>query len=677
MNGDNHYQLISTMALDIVRNLLEQSEDSDTLAHQFTEKIRELTKAKLVVLGQFSPSSETFSLIAISPERRNTALMTHEVQRIVQQARHISRATVLDSSADQGLDHAQLKDYGFGSNLIGPLVADNQQTGFLLALGLNEACNLDFLAKLFDAVLGPAAIMLKNASRIKEQDTLIEQKITALVEAQEAAEKANQAKSEFLANMSHEIRTPLNAVNGFSELLMPKVSDPKQQSYLRAIQTASKNLLTLINDILDLAKIETDMLDIRFEPVNIRIIAEEIKQIFQLRLQRKGLHFMLQIDDDLATNLICDETRVRQIILNLVGNAVKFTQSGYIKLSINHVFTDSSKERINLHISVEDTGCGIAADNLEAIFHPFHQVDGLSARKHDGTGLGLSICRKLAESMNGHITVETTLGKGSIFHVTLNNITIAPYGDVSTPTDSLGEMMQIVFNREKILVVDDDESNLLLMQEILSELNLEVVTAVNGLEALRSLEREQPQLIILDIRMPIMDGFEAAKRIKANPHTAQIPVIALTASQRSELKSHDSVDDFIGYLSKPIKLVNLISMISQYLNHTSPVDKIKIDSSSIDANAIAALKKSPEVLTILHNEILPTCLSLQQAMVMSRAGQVGRRLVQLGQQFKIESLTTYGEKLLDLIDIFDTTGIEKIIYELPEIIEQLPGQGDY
>ncbi len=257
----------------------------------------------------------------------------------------------------------------------------------------------------------------------------------ALKQAKEEAESANRAKSEFLANMSHEIRTPMNAVIGFSELLSSLITDKKQKGYLDSIQTAGKSLLTLINDILDLSKIEAGRLDIQYETVNPYSLFNELKQIFAVKIAEKNLEFIVDIDNALPPALILDEVRLRQVLLNLIGNAIKFTDKGYIKLSVKIKIPPTPVEKGELgriSLSVEDTGIGIPSEQQEMIFESFRQQDGQSTRKYGGTGLGLAITKRLVEMMNGQISVKSTVGKGSVFEIILRDVEVSSTESVNT-----------------------------------------------------------------------------------------------------------------------------------------------------------------------------------------------------------------------------------------------------
>ena len=270
-------------------------------------------------------------------------------------------------------------------------------------------------------------IVTEKTSDLLAAKTNLEHKVAertvALKQVKEAAEQANRSKSIFLANMSHEIRTPLNAVTGFSELLSALVSDEKQKSYLAAIKTAGKNLLLLINDVLDLSKIEAGKMRLKQSETNLESIFAEIEQIFTLQISEKNLKFILEIDENLPALLILDQIRTRQILLNIVGNAVKFTQAGHIKLSAKVV--NRRADKTDVVISVEDTGIGITKKEQGNIFEAFEQQSGQSTEKFGGTGLGLAISKRLVELMKGHIELHSIQGEGTVFKIFLHDVGIS------------------------------------------------------------------------------------------------------------------------------------------------------------------------------------------------------------------------------------------------------------
>ncbi len=486
----------------------------------------------------------------------------------------------------------------------------------------------------------------------------------ALKKAKEEAESANRAKSEFLANMSHEIRTPLNAVTGFTELLSSLVSDNKQKSYLEAIKTAGKSLLILINDILDLSKIEAGKMEIRLAPVNPQMIFSEIEQIFKTKIVGKNLQFIIDIDKDMPCTLILDETRLRQILLNLVGNAVKFTDKGYIKVSAKNKYKAGDKSRIDLTISVEDTGIGIPEQEQESIFDSFKQQCGQSTRKYEGTGLGLSISKRLTEMMNGLITVRSKVGAGSTFEITLRDIDVL--SEVPATEDESFNIENISFEKAKILVTDDVESNRNILSELLTRVNLDVLTAENGQEALIMACEYQPDIIFMDIRMPVMDGLEAATKLKDNPKTKDIPVIGITASSSSDEKAEVLGKGLDGYMAKPVNVHALFEELSHYLSFYEKGKQNATQNNRLKSE----IERPVELAEVLRNEILPSLEYLQSVMIMDDIKKFGKRLQELGKEHNAGELVGYGEQLHKFAQNFDITNIDNIFKEFSETVEQ-------
>ena len=379
------------------------------------------------------------------------------------------------------------------------------------------------------------------------------------------AEMANAAKSSFLANMSHEIRSPMNAILGFADILNSQVENPKHKEFLAAITASGKTLLGLINDILDLSKIEAGKLKLEYGAVNPRAIFNDIRQVFKLETQRKGINFQVEIDPELPAALVLDEIRLRQIILNLVGNAVKFTSSGSITLSAAKRYRDPDHSAIEFVFSVKDTGMGIALDQQEKIFEVFHQQVGQSQAQYGGTGLGLAICKRLVEAMGGRITVTSTVGQGSTFQVVLDNVSVSATSDdvkiQAAPV--IGPAFE--FAPARILLVDDLKLNRILLRNFLGNPAFTLDEAENGQEALEVIRRDRPDLIMMDMRMPVMDGAELIRQLKADASLASIPVIIVSASAMPEEELEARALGCDGYLRKPVQRAELLQEISRFL----------------------------------------------------------------------------------------------------------------
>jgi PAS domain S-box-containing protein len=485
-----------------------------------------------------------------------------------------------------------------------------------------------------------------------------------LIEAKDAADQANRAKSEFLANMSHEIRTPMNAILGFAELLNSHISDAKQKKYLEGILTGGKTLLSLINDILDLSKIEAGRMEIQPEPTDIYRLLQDFRSIFAAKEAEKCLEFMIDIAERVPRYVIIDEVRIRQILLNLIGNAFKFTDKGVITLRVDGPANIHDDSVIELIFEVSDSGIGIPRTQMELIFEAFRQQDGQSTRKYGGTGLGLTITKRLAEMMQGKIEVESEIGKGSTFKVYIPNVIIAVgiIGPDETPDMSCDNML---FEYAVILLAEDVESNREIVKGYLEGCNLRLVTAGNGQEAVNLAKSIKPDLIFMDMMMPVMDGYEAIRIIKSDDDLRHIPIIALTASTMSrDEKNIRAVCD--EYLRKPISRKELLHTLMRFLpckKTLPPNDSLKSDTEEETLSGERALLFKEKFMPLWNN----TAALMSNDDIMQFADE----LKIYAQQLDFRSFQPYAEKLYGFAASFDIENMNREFERFPNLLMQL------
>ena len=436
--------------------------------------------------------------------------------------------------------------------------------------------------------------------------TVRKQNEEALVEAQHRAETANHAKSEFLANMSHEIRTPMNAILGFTEILMRLEKDTKKVHYLETINTSGQALLRLINDILDLSRIESGKMQLQYDSVSMRTLCVEIEGLFSAKIREKGLTFQYALDKQLPEIIVLDEARIRQVLINLVGNAIKFTHQGGIKLTItSEASQEAQNSRVDLVIVVSDTGIGIRKDQQEKIFHSFEQVQGQKEALYGGTGLGLAITMKIITLMKGDIHLESQENKGTSFHLFIPDLEIisAQEQQLSNVGSDL-DFDALIFHPSTILVVDDVDYNREILETYLSDWDFKLSFACNGLQAFEKAQEILPDLILLDMKMPVMSGYEAAEKLKTLPLTRKIPIIAVTAFalNEDEVVISELCD---GYLRKPVNRHELITKLTKFLPYEMG------ETSDLEPEKTPEIAELKALLVMLPDELR---LNLKQAI---------------------------------------------------------------
>ncbi len=412
-------------------------------------------------------------------------------------------------------------------------------------------------------IAAPLASYLSNLRYDLERTT------KAMRSGKQAAEKADKAKSEFLANMSHEIRTPMNGVLGMGQLLATTALTDKQQRYVDTINASGAVLLTIINDVLDFSKIEAGQIDLDPTPFDLRQTVNDVVMLLSLRADEKGLHLAADIPEALPSRLVGDSGRIRQILVNLVGNAIKFTREG--RVDINVLSVDREDGLSDIAITVSDTGIGISPDRIDHIFNKFAQEGASTAREFGGTGLGLAISRQLAHIMGGSLTVSSTQGHGSTFTLSMP---LKPHESVRdapamvSPPDSIAAAEGK--DGKRILVAEDNKVNQLVIDGMIGDTHhLHFVD--NGQEACAIAAREHFDAILMDISMPVMDGREATQAIRAaeaQDGRTPVPIICLSAHAMPSEQAESLALGMNDYLSKPIKKEALLQCLNRWTGKT-------------------------------------------------------------------------------------------------------------
>jgi signal transduction histidine kinase len=392
-------------------------------------------------------------------------------------------------------------------------------------------------------------------------------KATATAEEMAAeAERANTAKSQFLANMSHEIRTPMNAIIGFSEVLEEEPLTGQQKEYVKMILDSSRHLLELINGILDFSKIEAGRMRAETVECDIRALLANIESLMNPSAKQKQLEFKIDCTEDVPDTIVTDPAKLRQCIINLVSNAIKFTEHGFVKLAARQTAKD---DKPFVEFEITDTGIGIPADKLDILFESFTQADGSTTRKYGGTGLGLAITKQLADLMGGNITVESEAGKGSTFRLVIPaNTADGRHNDYENfaASQEVEKEAETSFSG-RVLVAEDSATNQVLIKPLLEKLGFVVTIAQNGLEVIEAVKNQHFELILMDMQMPEMNGYNATKKLRGLE--VKTPIIAMTANVDEEDKEECLRAGCDDYISKPIDRTHLVNVISNHLGAVS------------------------------------------------------------------------------------------------------------
>jgi len=505
--------------------------------------------------------------------------------------------------------------------------------------------------------------LLNAKKRIEEQKNDLKEQQEKLVSAKISAERANRAKSDFLANMSHEIRTPLNAILGLSEILSSMTKDPQLLNYIKTINTSGKSLLTIVNDILDLSKLESGKIEISSEPINVKNLLNEMKTIFDVKIQEKDLKMTIDIDKSLPDLVVLDEKRLRQILFNMIGNAIKFTHSGSVNISIKVNSTKKKNSIIDFTLSISDTGIGIEEDFLKNIYDAFVQFGNVESKSFQGTGLGLAITYRLVTMMNGKIDVKSQVNIGTTFDITFQNI---PYSQYEKAHEKLSKnkFQSVSFSGKKILVVDDIRVNRMVAKEHLRHVKCDVIEAENGEQAISMAVQDRPDIILMDMNMPVMNGVVATRIIKQKSTTKHIPVISLSASDPEEDNQNNLFD---GFLSKPIKVPKLFELLSDFLGK-------EINTNICTSDTIVDKKEGQFIedkFSIQTTELLKKWEKVLSQQYIPDIEEFINDIKDFAESINNSELLTYCEELTLHLDNFDIDHLKKSLSQFSKIINEV------
>jgi signal transduction histidine kinase/DNA-binding response OmpR family regulator len=534
---------------------------------------------------------------------------------------------------------------------------------------LARAQSLDAATGLLGAGAGVLALYLLWILYLKEKSR------REMSEEKLRTERAMVAKSAFLANISHEIRTPMNAILGFGELLEDEKLTHRQAQFVRCIRQSGKALLQLINDVLDLSKLEAGKLEVRLEPTDVRELCNFLQIMFAQQAAAKSIR--LQWDTgDVPGALLLDRLRLRQVLMNLVGNAVKFTDRGHVQFHAEWIRENEDRGLGTLYFHVEDTGIGISPEKQEEIFKPFVQSGSSRTAGTEGTGLGLHLVQRLTDIMGGTVTLESTPGRGSVFHLRFPHVPIS----ARLPVNDEAEVSENVdFNdlaAATLLMVDDNETNRMLVASIFEGTHHIIRHAGNGKEALASIAEMKPGVVLLDIRMPGMDGRQTLAEIRKIRGLEFLPVIAVSASD-PQADEPDLRRRFNGYIRKPFTRQTLYKELALFLPRRTDRGVLRRAS---DAGGAIAAELLPDSAAAGDWEALVADLralqgsewaGLQESLAINETQAFAQKLLSRAQAAHCGPLAAYAQALAQGAETYSIHDLEGLIAEFPDLIDRL------
>ena len=650
-----HNEIYQSGLNEIFENLITGS-DVDKLFKKMIKIVESINKQLTVKIIRFSKDKVINNVISnLQWSQLKDILMNHNISELnfLNQESQYSIKSKIENMPITDNNFGIIKsflDRGYKIIWSKPIISSNYPVGLVLFLWNKDSIdNFKYYEKLLDSITHVLGIAIELR---ETQDNLIKEK--------NKAEIASKVKSEFLANMSHEIRTPMNAILGFSDILKNKAFlEDKNLHYLEGIESAGRSLLSLINDILDLSKIEAGKMDLHYDFVDMRKLIKEVKSIFLLKVKEKNIDFIVEIDDKFPFEIITDEIRLRQILFNLIGNAVKFTDKGYVKVTIQ--FETNNFLQGNLILIVEDTGIGIPPEQHKQIFEPFIQREGQSMKKYQGTGLGLTITKRLIEMMKGYLDLESELMIGSKFIVTIPNVNISEK-TTSKPVPIKKSIKNIKLKESSIFIYNDNPLDVELIKSYLEEQPVKINICNNVEQCIAAAKNFKNNLMVLeDFSKENSEKFiELMKLVKDN----NIPLLII-ASGNLQYSYSDYISKY-KILNKPFSYEEFCEKIKTFIEHEY-IDELSIEiSDSIkDYFNFSKLKSADKKE---YQEIIESWNNVRKALVLENIKVFAVRLSKFAESINNNELKEYSKKLTEYCN---TINIEKIISHLPKLGEIL------
>ncbi len=554
---------ISTKVISMQNRIATASSDSSAIMKLIVELSMDLTESdgsiieildgEEMVYQHVHGKAESFLGLRIPVAQSFSGLCVQQSESLVCD----------DSEVDERVNREACRKVGLRSMIVVPLQYGGRTIGVLKNYSTEPHHYDQLVSGALNLITGLGSATLGQAYEFEEKLSLIldlEKAKSEMIISRDQARSATQAKSQFLANMSHEVRTPLTGVLGMADLLLDQPLSSEAYEYAKAIKTSGQSLLTIVNDILDFSKIEAGKIDFEKIDFNFLEMLAHMNKPFVYLAQQKKLNLIVEADSSIPKTVSGDPGRIRQILMNLIGNAIKFTAEGSVKIKV----TCLDIENVQLRVDISDTGIGIAPDAMKNLFQEFTQADASTTRRYGGTGLGLSISKKLVEKMGGKLNVESVLGQGSNFWFTLS---LKPT-EVVQEKVTASDFVEIPKRSTpwRILVGEDTLFNQIIITKMLEKMGLQCDVVSNGKEVLKALDKKSYDLVLMDCQMPEMDGYAATAEVRARKSNSQIPIIAITANafQGDREKILEAgMDD---YLSKPLDYNDMKSVIAKWLS---------------------------------------------------------------------------------------------------------------